>query len=262
MAFIHETKAHFEQDISHHHKDRRAFAEIIKIDNELIEVHNLHSGLLKESIELKTSALEAARESLYYVGLSSFNFDQEIVRKIMGIPMPLEESKLMAQPFLTLRKAKIWSPMSLFAPQWINIDKDEEDHLHFLSADDQEIKKEVVYRQKIFKRLFEEIYPHMLIDGKIDIQTTVEKLGEPFISVRELYDFFIIIHQIAPINIDEIIKQKAHIFSLAFESLKDSYDRIEAIERDGTLAIFNNYFVKNIQLSLITKEAVHKEISE
>lgn len=258
-TFVQETKRHYENDMTHHQKDHKAFATIIKIDNELMEVHNLHSSLLKESIELKTTALEAARESLYYVGLSSFNFDQEIVRKIMSIPVPLEESKLMSKPFLGMSKAKIWSPLSLFAKQRVQTDDTVTRENAFLDVEDEVLKKELVFQQKVFKHIFDNILGLMEDKKTIELKEVVNQLEQKMIDVRELYDFFIIMHQIAPVDLQEISKQEGHIFHTAFAGLPNTYAAIDVIECTDELKINNNYYVKNVRLSLIEYKDGSKE---
>ena len=70
-------------------EDKKAYTLILRIDKELGQVHYDHSMLLKESIVLKTSALEAAQECLYYAGIDSFNFNNEITARVFSSPLPL-----------------------------------------------------------------------------------------------------------------------------------------------------------------------------
>lgn len=97
--FIGETKNRLEYEI---HKDKmeKAYGLVLRIDRELGEVHYEHRNLLLESIEMKTTALNAAQESLYYVGIDSFNFKEQITSKLLSIPLPLEASRNLAAPFL------------------------------------------------------------------------------------------------------------------------------------------------------------------
>ncbi len=50
-SFVQETKSHYERSRVLSDKDQSAFSMVIRIDNELSDVHHLHSGLLQESIE-------------------------------------------------------------------------------------------------------------------------------------------------------------------------------------------------------------------
>jgi len=85
-------------------EDKKAYELIIQIDKELGEVN--YRLLFKESIILKTSALESAQESLYYVGIDSFNFNQEITSRVFSSPIPLSETRTLIEPFMYLEKTK------------------------------------------------------------------------------------------------------------------------------------------------------------
>lgn len=58
-SFIKETKERLEHEI-HEDKMKKAYGLIIKVDKELGEVHYEHRKLLSQSIDMKTTALNAA----------------------------------------------------------------------------------------------------------------------------------------------------------------------------------------------------------
>ena len=105
QVFVKETKEKIANDMSKN-EDKKAYELIIQIDKELGEVHYNHRLLFKESIILKTSALESAQESLYYVGIDSFNFNQEITSRVFSSPIPLSETRTLIEPFMYLEKTK------------------------------------------------------------------------------------------------------------------------------------------------------------
>jgi hypothetical protein len=258
-TFVHETKLYYEKDIDHQNKDQKAFALIIKIDNELNEVHNFHSSLLRESIELKTTALKSVRDSLYYVGLTSFNFDQEIVRKVMTRPKPLMDTRVFASPFLGLKKAKIWSPMSLFATQRILGGTEDINQHEFFDASDVAISRDLIMDQRIFESVFRMIWPFIKENEGIELKTLINHVDKRLINIREFYDLFIILHQLSPLAIHDVIQQKEHIFSKAFEEIVSEYEFIKVVECEGELEIMDNYYVRNMVLSL-TKNIVKEEV--
>lgn len=100
-------------------KQKRAHEYILQIALELEKVHGEHTGLLQQSMELKNQALHSAKESLYYTGLSSFNFDQDIVSYVLSTPLPLESLKAAAVPLMGLQHMQTWSPLTVFAEQSI-----------------------------------------------------------------------------------------------------------------------------------------------
>lgn len=113
QSFVKETKEKMGNEIVHE-KDRKAYELIIKVDRELGQVNYEHRLLLKESIILKTRALESAQEALYYSGIDSFNFDQEITGRLFSSPLPLHASRMLIEPFMFLKRYKGWSPLAVF----------------------------------------------------------------------------------------------------------------------------------------------------
>lgn len=90
--FVKETKERLYYE-DHATKEQDAYQLILEIAKHLEEVHAFHTTLLQKSIDLKNSALQAAQESLYYVGIDSFNFDQDITSRVISAPLPLEATK-------------------------------------------------------------------------------------------------------------------------------------------------------------------------
>jgi len=254
--FVRETKNHYEKDMNHQKKDMQVFEKIIKIDNELMKVHNIHSKLLEESIILKTTALEAARESLYYIGMASFNFKQEIVGKVLSEPIPLEEIKLMTKPFLKMSKAKIWTPLSLFAKQRIQKNEVEIKADDFLEIENKKIEADVKIQQKIYAQIFSNILNVIGKRKKIEIKELVKLLDEPWIYVREFYDFFIILHQISPLLVDAVAQKETHIFSSAFKLILETYESVECVECKGEVNVNGKYYIKNMELILKEKVGI------
>lgn len=97
--------------------ERRAYENILDVERRLDFVHSLHRDLLQMGVELGTSALAAAEESLYFSGLDSFNFEQEITNRMFSSPLPLRASRRLIEPFLSLEQCQLWSPLAVFFPQ-------------------------------------------------------------------------------------------------------------------------------------------------
>lgn len=248
--FVRQTKDHYERDMHHNSSDKKAYQTIIRVDNELMDVHNLHSKLLKESIELKTKALEAARETMYYVGLSSFNFRQEIVGKVMHEPIPFMETKLMAKPFFGMSKAKIWTPISLFAKQRILRKEYEVKISEFLEIGDEENKEELEVRKRLYKILFTNILSCLGEETEITLKELVGILNPQLSKVKELYEMFIIMHQLSPMTVDEITAQKEHIFSEAMAQLSDKALIIEVDELGKERVEVDGIQVSNMRIRI------------
>ena len=67
--------------------ERRAYENILEVERHLSHVHGLHRELLQEGIDLGTSALAAAEESLYFTGVDSFNYEQEVTSRMFSSPL-------------------------------------------------------------------------------------------------------------------------------------------------------------------------------
>ncbi len=253
-TFVQETKDLYER--SHHlsEKDQGAFSMVIRIDNELADVHHLHGSLLEESIELKMSALKAARESLYFIGVSSFNFEQEIVGKMLSLPMPLEETEVIAHPYLGRSQAKIWSPLAVFAPQWIKKEGEELPRYLFIEPKEKEQEQRECRQQHIYQRIFSAIYPTLQQEKKVTLEALGKVIPEAFLQVRETYDFFIVLHQMSPINLEDIQEQPDHVFYEAFKELFPKYKWIQGVELRKTIQLNSNYMLRDMEIMLSDKE--------
>ncbi len=253
MLFIRETKNHYDFTVNHGEKDRKAMEMIVKIDRELSNVHFLHAHLLYESLELKTAALDSAGESLYTIGMSAFNFDQEITRKIMSTPLPVESTRILAEPFMSLQKMRTWSLLSVFEPQRVEKVDEEEKNNNFLSfTKSAEDLATIKRRQKAFQQIFKIIRFVMDKKDEITLEEMVKRLKEMNQEVlvhRELYHFWLILHQKSPLSIEEVQANEEHIFFLAFKELGD-YKAIGVQELPGSLSIEDKFEVKNMRLRL------------
>ena len=115
-SFIGETKRRIHDNIDQD-PVRDALDNILLVEQRLDAVHGKHRSLLQLGIELGTSALAAAEEALYFSGIDSFNFDNDVTNRFFATPLPLTASRRLIEPFLPVSKASIWSPLDIFAPQ-------------------------------------------------------------------------------------------------------------------------------------------------
>lgn len=250
VSFIHDTKGHLDQQGSHSQKDLEAMEMIVRVDNELAHVHYLHASLLKESIELKTTAIEAAGESLYYAGVTSFNFDQELARKLITSPLPFESGKTLAAPFLSTSKFSTWSLLSVFEHQMLDR-QDRHIKTDFLEPEKESVEVDSKVRQQVNALLFREMLS--VVDGRSDfeLKDILDTSDNPVFGTREFCDLWIIIHQLSPMSIGDIAAVDEHIFAAAFEESLADYAEIAVIEMHDHLDIRHNYSMKNMKMMLI-----------
>ena len=233
-------------------KDKKAYELILKVDNHLANVHHEHSKLLKESIILKTSALEAAQQALYYIGIDSFNFQQDVTNYLIGKPLPLTVSKILIEPFLPLQREKIWLPTNVFQRQRIEKTNEESKIRLFAEGVSEEIANKDKYKIQTY---FSEIMKVVLeiLDGRsvITLEKLCEKIQEKcpaFLSQRLFYDFWIILHQKSPIELMEI--ETDDLLYGIKEILDGVTNHISVKECDGIVRPMKRFVIKNVVIDL------------
>ena len=239
-------------------KDKKAYELILRIDNRLEEVHHEHSKLLQESIVLRTHALEAAQQSLYYIGLDSFNFQQEIVDALIGQPMPLYTSQTFMAPFLELECAKVWNPMSVFNKQRIERIGEEGVGRAFVEgATEEEMNKSKSRLSEYFKGVMSEILP--FFDGRSymtleEIFGHIEGVRPELLEERMFYDMWIILHQKSPIDFNGLDEDS--VLNGVKEALGGVTNHMKVIEYAGTVQKVPRFEIKNmlVDISIETKE--------
>ncbi|MTI67186.1 MAG: replicative DNA helicase [Firmicutes bacterium] len=252
-TFIKETKKRLGYELKLK-KDQEALTYIIKIDNKLSDVHTIHNKLLQRSIELKTTTIEAAQESLYYIGIEAFNFKKEIVSRLFSSPLPVYSTRNLIKPFLYLEKQVSWSPMSVFSQQRLenkdNLDKSYE----FLDLKSEEQKqKEIKIIQDNFKYIFD-IILKVIYENETTLKDIIEHVKEnekELLNKRVFYDFFMLLHQKSPIYFDD--EKEEVLFKKVIENFKEEYREIKLIEENNTLNINDRFSIKDMRLSLEVK---------
>ncbi|HDK7156408.1 TPA: replicative DNA helicase [Clostridium botulinum] len=260
QSFVKETKEKVGNEITND-KDKKAYELIIKIDKELGQVHYDHRLLLKESIILKTSALQAAQEALYYVGIDSFNFDQEITSRIFSSPLPLDSSRILIEPFMYLEKYEIWSPLTVFAKQRIeNKDKQEKTQDFLSLSEEEERELDLKIKRENFKIIAEILLEAMKDNvNEITLCEVVKYMKENkymhILDYRVFYDFWIILHQKSPIVIDIKEETEESLFGEAFNLLINKGNIIYIEEIEGILKVTDRFTIKNMSFRLEDKYA-------
>lgn len=205
-GFVKETRERLYSDTLQD-KQHDAYEYILRISAELEKVHGEHTSLLQKSMELKTGALHAAKESLYYTGMDSFNFDQDLASLVFGSPLPLEGLRGVLSPFLGLEQTASWSPLTVFAEQNMSSDGEEEQRDHgFLDMADEDMPNEFVQqRGKLFAVLMADLLQLLDKQPSVRLSELIEsyrsdEAKEEVIHYRAFYDFWLILHQRSPVR--------------------------------------------------------------
>ena len=252
-SFVKDTKNAMEYEIKDE-KDKKAYELIIKIDTELDKVHSEHRKLLTESISLKVTALEAAQESLYFMGLESFNFKQEITNRLISTPLPIEASRQLIKPFIFLGMHTSWSPITVFNEQRVEGEKDEERAYEFIQPIDEEVLneyKEITIHN--FKKIMEIILEILGEKKEIELAQVIDYMRLNYNSIldeRIFYDFWIILHQISPVSIDKDETNHSGLFKEATKLLIGKCKSFKVVETKNILEVNNRFKIKNMIFKL------------
>lgn len=255
QEFVRMTKDSLKYQLDNE-KDRKAYELILKIDNRLEEVHHEHSQLLQESILLRTHVLEAAQQSLYYMGLDSFNFEQEILEPLMGQPMPLSASQIFMAPFLEMECAKVWNPMSVFAKQRVEQAGEEKQGRAFVEgASDEQLSEKQSQLRSYFKMVMETVLPsfegrsYMTLE---DLFNYVEETKPQLLEERLFYDVWMILHQKSPIDFNSLDEDS--VLNGVKEALGGVTNHMKVMEYDGVVSKVPRFEIKNMLIDLTIEQ--------
>ena len=252
--FVKETKdrLYYKDNTS---KERRTYEYILEISKELEEVHAEHTTLLQKSIDLKNSAMQAAQESLYYVGIDSFNFDQDITSRIISAPLPLESMKGLLAPFLKIDESSQWSLMTIFAEQNMREEREasEEDSFLQISEADSQRYQDLIsgYYTKLMELLLEALFEKTsitLTDFFTYIRNTNE---EQLLEKRALYDFIMVLHHRSPLQNGDATNQddgNTHLLAGVMTLLGQRSLTVQEVP--GTIQGSARFSIQNMIISL------------
>ena len=260
-AFVSQTRSAYSSEVVTSGDDA-LFNVLTQIDNALTSVHAQHGGLLKESIELKSTALDAAAESLYYAGVTSFNFEQEVVSKMVAIPIPLMETRRLAQPFLKRKVMRTWSPLAVFEPHYNDSKQSHADKQAFLISEGTGLDERLTKRQEIFGfflrlilRVYKQEQQEQISVGDIVEACHLLHFEGQFIDSREFVETFVRLHQMSPLSVDEVLNTPGHLFHKGVNSSMEG-QVIYVKESGSIIELGPHYTVENMLVKL--EEQAHE----
>jgi hypothetical protein len=212
--FVKETRERlYSRDV--HQKEKKTYELVLKITRELESVHYAHSSLLDKALSLKNTTLVSAQESLYYTGLHSFNFDQDLVSYIVSTPLSLEATKGVLHPFLKVEENQFWSPLAILEEQNITEERDERVEKGFIEVEegsgDDLYRRWLMSKYKELMCLFLEACEHNRGHTLSQFMNYLDEIGQSHIyEQRYFYDFWIIMHQRSPIQNGEIQEEEGN----------------------------------------------------
>ncbi len=251
--FVKETRARlYAENI--HQKEQKTYGYVLKINRELEEVHYEHTQLLDQTLHLKNTTLITAQESLYYTGMQSFNFDQDIVSRIVSTPLPMEAMKGILHPFLKVEENEFWSPLTVLAEQNIVEGRDERVEYHFYEVDDDAsgdpYKLWLTEKYKELMSYFLQAYEEGEANCLSDFMTYLENNDLASIyEHRYFYDFWIVLHQRSPITNETGDEEDNNtIFGEAFGLLGSR--TLKVIETSSIIQKVDRYSISEMIITL------------
>lgn len=240
--FVKETRERlFAENI--HQKEQKTYNYILQINGQLEKVHYEHSQLLNQTVTLKNTTLMTAQESLYYTGMHSFNFDQDIVSLIVSTPFPMDAMKGVLHPFFKVEENQLWSPLTILQQQNIVEERKEKVEYHFYEVDEENTFDP--YKQWLTEK-YKELMEHFLQAYEENSGNTLSQFityleNHDLASIfheRYFYDFWLVLHQRSPIQTGENDEENRTVFDEAFRLLgartlivKEGYTTIQKVER-------------------------------
>ncbi|WP_042163489.1 hypothetical protein [Paenibacillus gorillae] len=241
-------------------KNQKPYEFIVRIGVELEKVHNEHTHLLQQSMELESTALRAAKESLYYTGLNAFNFDQDIASFLFGTPLPMEAMKGVIAPFMPIEQKKIWSPLTVFSKQQLVANDDGElAESALLDLDEEsEASSFIIQRKEKFVRIIEELLQCFINLGREEMLLSEfvayleQHEAKNWIATRDFYGCWIILHQRSPIEAVAAEDEDEHEDSSLYEAIRVllSGRRLMVREVEGIYRVNERYSIQELMISL------------
>lgn len=259
--FVNEAKErlHYKDTIK---KETDAYNFVLTISYELEKVHASHTNLLQKSIELQTTALESAKEALYYIGVESFNFDQDVTARIISTPLPASSLKAFVVPFLKVHEEKQWSLLSIFDKQNIYEERHEQETSTLLEVDEQEKQIQNEQMVRFYSIILTLLLKRLEEQQEITLEQWLEELQQdettaPLLQSRFLYDFFILLHQRSPIEVKEMETNDdegaAYLWATLYRILKDVSLTIEELPQ--ILKVTERFAIQNMRIMKWSDEA-------
>ncbi len=251
-TFVKETRERlFSKDI--HLKEKKTYDKVLRIIRELETVHSEHSKLLQKTAELQNTTLVIAQESLYYTGMQSFNFDQDIVSTIISSPLNVDVMKGVLHPFLKIEENLSWSPFTVFTEQNITEEREEKELASFEEIEKSE--NEQVYRKWLSSR-YKELMEKLLEayeQGQAEklsrfANYVIEQENEQLLEQRYFYDFFLLLHQQSPVTNREVGEESAVLLGEVLKVLGNR--KLTIVEGEEILQYCPRYSIQEMQVAL------------
>ena len=249
--FVAETKERIRNNADKD-PERRAYDNILEVERRLEYVHSLHRSLLKAGIDLGTSALEAAEESLYFTGIDSFNYEQEITSRLFSSPLPVTAARRLVEPFLELQQCRVWSLLDIFMPQRLERLERESRQEDFPDVDDTEVSGEkLVNIQSHYAAIVQALLAFLQGRTATTLDafcSYLEEAAPDLCRSKQFYIFWMLIHRRHVLTLSEDLAGTESVYAAIPETCPQ-LESLEAVEREGTVDILD-YTISNMEIEV------------
>lgn len=250
-VFVKETQDHlYYEEIEQ--EERKAYRYILEISKELERVHGEHGALLLQCMEMKNIALKAAHESLYFSGVASFNFEQDITTRVLNSPVAPEALKGLVAPFGSIDQIEVWSPLTIFEPQLIGKVEENQKTSEFLVVDEaEEQMKYASIQNETYGRLIALLVAQLEKQQPLSLSAFIASLDETAILDNRLfYEFLLVLHQRSPIHAARSFEDSTteHALSSIFSLLANR--TLIVIEQKTILQVTARYSIQEMIFQL------------
>lgn len=255
--FIRETRQRIHDNVDKD-PERRAYDHILEVERRLDEVHGAHRSLLQAGIDLGTSALAAAEEALYFSGMDSFNFEQEITNRFFASPLPVTAARRLVTPFLPMEIHYTWSPLAIFFPQRLERLERENRQEDFPEWEDTPAGKESL-------RNIQQHYGNIVrcfldfLDGGTaavlsDFIAYAREQEEAFLLNRQFYIFWMLLHRRGTLVLDPDTVSADSVYAAILKS-SPGLQQISVSECAGILN-YGDFTISNMDIEVVMNHGI------
>ena len=255
--FVYETRERIRGNVDKD-PERRAYTNILDVERRLDQVHGAHRQLLQQGIELGTSALAAAEEALYFSGIDSFNFEQELTSRMFASPLPVTASRRLIEPFLSLELCQTWSPLAVFMPQRLERLERERTQENFPEMEDsldshQKLQNLQEHYAAIVRQLLDFMKPDTTA-SLADFWRVLQKQQPALCRNRQFYVFWLLMHRRGGLQLDaEQIGEKSPYYGILQQVPELLH--LQVTELSGILE-WENFRISNMKIEVSLEHGV------
>lgn len=230
-------------------KERETYQLVLKINYELEAVHAYHTSLLEKCLQVKNDALDAAKESLYQIGMNTFNFDKDILARIVSTPLPVDAMIAMVAPFLSIEQNKQWSLLTILGRQQVYEERAIAEQTGYLSVDEEQEQLAEQRVIAIYKGIITLLISYLQQHKSCTLQQFIEDLEQSVLTeTRYFYDLFLLLHQCSPIGQGDIKNREGHLWSMMEQMI--GHHELHVTELQEVIQVNNRFVIQNMQLQL------------